>query len=401
VNRQLTILAPVRYLWRFNSPKRSRHQIHFRTFLPLNYISKKIEGVTLFNPFPPKRFDLIHAFNRIPISELPFLIGFESHLPRGFGIEKSAFFRAMTERLVSQKCRAIVAISQYAQRQFLRVHEGSKYFDELRAKLHVRLPNIVIDPAEDAFRGAIQEPIRILFVGNHFGRKGGCVTLRMAELAAERKLPLRFDIVSKFEVGHSSWTDPLDQAYFDRYRKLLTLPNVCYHGWLPNNAVLKLIREANFAVLTTFSDSFGFSAIEAMANYTPVIATTQGALPEFIEHEKNGVLVPLPTDEFGEWIRINDDRSTARFAAVHQDEIERLSHAALDSVTRLTASRKAYEALRRNARATAVELFSSNDADQYWDDMYERAIEGYAPTGIRSLADRVIANSASSALRHW
>lgn len=304
----------------------------------------------------------------------------------------------MTKRLVSPDCRAIVAISRWAQRNFLRVHEGSPYFDELRAKLHVRLPNIVIDLAEDdPCRGAIQEPIRILFVGNHFGRKGGCVTLRMAELAAEQKLPLRFDIISRFEVGRGSWTDPMDRIYFDRYRNLLTLSNVVYHGSLPNCAVLKLIRRAHFAVLTTFSDSFGFSAIEAMANYTPVIATKQGALPEFIEHEKNGVLLSLPTDEFGEWIHINDDRSTTRFAAVHRDEIERLTHAALDSVTRLAASWRTYEALRSSARATAVKLFSSNDADQYWDDMYDRAVDGYVPAGIHSLADPVVANSANTA----
>ena len=129
--RQLSILAPVRYLWRFNSPRRSRHNIPFRTFLPLNYVSKKIEGITLFNPLPLKRFDLIHAFNRIPVSGLPFIIGFKSHLPRGFGMEKTRVFRLMTERLASSKCRAIIAISQSARQFFLRMHEGSPYYDAL------------------------------------------------------------------------------------------------------------------------------------------------------------------------------------------------------------------------------------------------------------------------------
>ena len=376
MDHQLTILAPVRYLWGFNSPRHSRHQIYVRTFLPLNYISQKIEGVTLFNPLPPKRFDLIHAFNRIPLSGLPFLIGFESHLPRGFGIEKSAFFRFMTERLASGKCRAIVAISQSARRLFLQMHEGSPYYDELSAKLHVRLPNIVIDSLEDACRGAIQEPIRVLFVGNHFGRKGGCVTLRIAELALEHKLPLRFDIVSKFEVGRRSWTDPTDPAYFDRYRKLLRLPNVYYHGPLPNGSVLTLLRQTHFAILATFSDTFGFSAIEAMANYTPVIATAQGSLPEFIRDGHNGILLDLQTDEFGEWIHRLDDRSTAAFAALHREEIERLAVAALDHIVHIAGDATAYRALRKNARASAIALFSAEQANKYWDDMYERAIEG-------------------------
>ena len=119
MSRSLSILAPTRYPWKFNSPKHSRHRISVRHFLPLNYISKKIEGITIFNPLPPRHFDLIHAFNRIPITWLPFIIGFESHLPRGFGIENSAFtFRYMTSRLASDNCRAIIATSEFARRTF-------------------------------------------------------------------------------------------------------------------------------------------------------------------------------------------------------------------------------------------------------------------------------------------
>lgn len=376
MDRRLSILAPIRYPWRFNSPKQSRHQIAVRAFAPLNYISKRIEGITVFNPLPPRRFDLIHAFNRIPLSALPFVIGFESHLPRGFGIEHSAFFHLMTARLAHDKCRAIIATSQCARRIFLKMHEGSPYRERLLQKLHVSLPNIELEEAEDACAGQIQEPIQVVFVGNHFGRKGGCVALRMAELANDKKLPLCLDVISKFEVGEVSWTDPTDPKYFDRYRELLNLPNVRFHGSLPNPEVLALVRRAHFAILTTFSDTFGYSAIEAMANYTPIIATAQGALPEFIQDGYNGVLLDLDTDELGEWIHANADRTKATFAAKHREEIERLAHASLQAVMNLAADRDQYGALRRNARATAVKLFSAKDANVYWDELYDRAVDG-------------------------
>jgi glycosyltransferase involved in cell wall biosynthesis len=372
----LSILAPTRYPWRFNSPRQSRHRIAIRNFLPLNYISKKIEGITIFNPLPPRHFDLIHAFNRIPISGLPFVIGFESHLPRGFGIERSAFFRFMTSRLAKDNCRAIIATSNFARRMFLKMHERTQLHDLLYKKIRVRLPNILISDTGDAFDPRSGEQIRLVFVGNHFGRKGGCVTLRMAELAIEKRLPILFDIVSKFEVGPPSWTDPLTPAYFDRYRNLLTLSNVRYHGSLANTAVVELIRQAHFVILTTFSDTFGYSAIEAMANYTPVVGTAQGALPEFIEHKKNGVLLDLATDEFGEWMHLKADRETDAFARRHHAEIERLADAALDAVMRLAASSSEYGKLRQNARATAVKLFSAKDANKYWDDLYESAVRG-------------------------
>ena len=374
MSQPLSILAPIRYLWKFNSPKQSRHRISVRTFLPTNYISKKIEGMTIFNPLPPRHFDLIHAFNRIPLSTLPFVIGFESHLPRGFGIENSAFFKSMTSKLASDKCRAIIAISEFARRTFIRMHQRSPYRDLLYQKIQVRLPNILIGEAPDACEPSPQEPISVVFVGNHFGRKGGCVTLRMAELAMVKRLPIAFDIISGFEVGAPSWTDPLKSGYFDRYRELLRLPNVRYHRSLPNASVLELIQRAHFAILTTFSDTFGFSAIEAMANYTPVIATRQGALPEFIEHNKNGILLDLSTDEFGEWIYLGADRTSENFARRHREEIERLADAALNAVERMTANGQKYRELRRNARTTAVNLFSAKDATEYWDDLYEASV---------------------------
>jgi hypothetical protein len=55
--------------------------------LPLNLLSLRLDGVTAFNPISPRKFDLVHAFNRIPVARTPFVICFESHLPRAFCVE--------------------------------------------------------------------------------------------------------------------------------------------------------------------------------------------------------------------------------------------------------------------------------------------------------------------------
>jgi glycosyltransferase involved in cell wall biosynthesis len=221
----------------------------------------------------------------------------------------------------------------------------------------VRLPNIPIEPADDAFDGLIREPVRLAFIGHHFGRNGGCVALRIAEPAVEKHYPVVVDIVSKFQIG--SWVDPIDASYFDHYRKLLELPNVHYHS-LANKGVIDLIRNAHFEILVTFSDTFGYSAIEAMANFTPVIATPVGALPEFIS--ENGILLDINTNALGEWIHHEADRSTAAFAALHRDEIERLAQSALHRNVELTAKPEKYSAMRRSARSNAVEFFAADDA---------------------------------------
>ena len=139
--RRLRILAPTRYPWRFNGPRRSKHAVSNRSFAPFNYLSPRVEGVTVFNPLPPRRFDLIHAFNRIPIGLTPYLIGFESHLPRAFGLERSLYCRTLIHSLNSDRCRGIFAISEHARNIFRRTVRHLPQFPELESKLFVRYPN--------------------------------------------------------------------------------------------------------------------------------------------------------------------------------------------------------------------------------------------------------------------
>lgn len=383
----LRILAPTRYPWRFNGPRQSRHRVENRDFVPFNKLSPAIEGITLFNPWPPRRFDLVHAFNRIPLGPTPFLIGFESHLPRAFGAEGGRYWRWLVDRLASPRCRAIVAISRYAERVFLDQHAGAPQLEALRRKLHVRLPNL---PAADSAEAVTDEapadgePLRVAFVGNHFGRKGGCVGVRMAELALARGVPLQVEIVSKLEVGGDIWTDPPDPAFFSPYLEALhRLPNIRHHPGLGNDAVLALLRRSPFSLLATFSDTFGYSAIEAMSQGSVVIATRQGALPECLDDGESGVLLDLPLSPLGEWQHVagGAPRRDPAYAALYRDEIERLATEALDRITAIASVPGRLAAMRRAARRAAAARFSARAADSYWDDLYTRAAAGVVPAG--------------------
>lgn len=370
--KQLSILAPTRYPWTFNGPRHSRHRIERRAFLPVNLIAKRYEGVTAFNPFPPRRFDLVHAFNRIPLGASKFVIGFESHLPRAYGMERTRYFRWLTQMLARPSCRRIIAISEHARRTFRAVHASGPHRDELEGKLTVRYPNIVIPDVEDALGGEPASPVRALFVGNHFGRKGGCVAVRLAQMAMERGFPLEIDVVSALQVGGAIWTDPPSTAFFETYLKLLELPNVRFHKSLPNERVLGLLRASHFCLLPSFSDTFGFSAVEAMANWTPVVATCQSALPEFVSHRENGILIDLPTTELGDWIHSGSPRrSETWFERNYADEIERLAETTFAEISAAVSDPLVYRRMRCEARATAKTLFDAEAAAAYWDRLYE------------------------------
>lgn len=375
-HRSLRVLAPTRYPWRFNGPRHSAHAIENRNFAPLNYVHKSLEGMTLFNPYPPRAFDLVHAFNRIPLGFTPFVIGFESHLPRGFGLEESRYYRQMTKLLASDRCRGIVAISHHARRTFEHTHRNSPYREVLQRKLSVRYPNLEVPSAPPDLTYTAGEPFVLSFVGNHFARKGGCVAVRVAEMALEKRLPLRVEIVSSLQVGREVWTDPLNPAFFDTYRTLLDLPNVRWHRALSNAAVHDLFRRSHMSLLTTFCDTFGYSAVESMIHGTPVIATRQGALPEFIADGRNGVLVDLETGADGEWVHIaHPDRASREYEAIVASGIERMAASVVEGIARCIEDPHHLAALRRNAWLDARRQFSAEAASTFWDQFYRDALD--------------------------
>lgn len=376
--RKLKILAPTRYPWRFNSPRHSRHDISVRRFVPFNRIWGAVEGVTIFNPLPPRRFDLIHAFNRIPLGVTPFVIGYESHLPRCFSAEDGMLFPGLASMLVSDRCRGIVAISHYARQVFLRQHAGRPWAAALEAKLVVRYPNVDLPPLPAPLVSQPGEPVRMVFVGAHFARKGGLVCLRLAERAHREGFPIHIDIVSALEMGEVSWVDPLRPSFYDKDRALLaTLPNVTLHGAMSNADVLKLVGKAHFVLLPTFADTFGFSAIEAMAMGTPPIVTNQGALPEFVQDGRNGIMLPFETNGLGDWIHSSiQDRTTRSYESLFRDAVDRTGDTLFERLQALPVHGQTYAALRREARLTAERMFSSHDATEFWDNLYERCADG-------------------------
>ena len=375
-NGTVNVLAPTRYLWTFNSPRFSRHAIERRDFVPLNKVSQQIDGFTIYWSNPLKRHDLIHAFNRVPISLTPYIIGFESHLPRAFGREDKPLFRRMSESLAGDRCRKIIAISETAKRHFLKQHQDSPHLDVLTEKLVVRYPSMPIPDMKFNVPYEAGHLIRLLFVGNHYLRKGGHVGVKIAQLAKARGVPVQVDIISGMEIGSASWVDPVDPDYLNSVRQELeTTDGVVFHQRQPSHRVLELMSQAHFSILPTFSDSFGFSVIESMVNGTPVVLTNQGVFPEFITDGTNGIMINLEVSSLNEWIHMwKHDRASKSFARLFDETSDDLAHQALDRIERLMSDPEAYQAMRRAARSTAERLFCAEKATAFWDSLYEEVL---------------------------
>ncbi|HZO51344.1 MAG TPA: glycosyltransferase family 4 protein, partial [Bryobacteraceae bacterium] len=119
-----------------------------------------------------------------------------------------------------------------------------------------------------------EAPLRLLFVGGDFRRKGGDILLAAFRDALRKTCTL--DIVTRESLN----TEGLD--------------GVQVHRGLGPNApeLMRLYARADVFVFPTFADTLPIVIMEAMASGLPVVTTDVGALSEEVEHGVTGFLVP-------------------------------------------------------------------------------------------------------------
>ena len=128
-----------------------------------------------------------------------------------------------------------------------------------------------------------RSPVRLLFVGGDFARKGGATVVEAFRRGLAQTCTL--DIVTK------------DVKIED---ELAGVEGVHVHcGLTSNSSLLKeLYANADVFVFPTQADCFPIAVMEAMAAGLPIVATNVGALSEEVEHGVNGFIVS-PRDAGG------------------------------------------------------------------------------------------------------
>jgi glycosyltransferase involved in cell wall biosynthesis len=122
----------------------------------------------------------------------------------------------------------------------------------------------------------VDSPLRLLFVGGDFERKGGNILLELLRTLFSGTCTL--DIVTR---------DPSVQAS----------DNVRVHQATPNSPELKrLFGAADLFVMPGQAEAFGIAYLEAMASGLPVIAGDSGGVHDIVEHDVTGWVV-RPTIE--------------------------------------------------------------------------------------------------------
>jgi glycosyltransferase involved in cell wall biosynthesis len=143
------------------------------------------------------------------------------------------------------------------------------------SKVVVIPPGVDLDKWKSARGDGPQMPVRLLFVGGDFRRKGGDTLLKAFRTSLMQQCEL--DIVTREHVDTQG------------------LSGVRVHHGLGSNApkLMELYAQADIFALPTQGDVLPLVIMEAFASGLPVITTDVGAVREQVEDGVTGFLVPL------------------------------------------------------------------------------------------------------------
>ncbi len=137
-------------------------------------------------------------------------------------------------------------------------------------------------PSGGSFVPASDGRVRITFLGKIGPNKG---TRQLIEALAALK-------------HRSDWTATICgngavEESRDLVGRLGIADRALFPGWLDDRETAEQLRNTDIFVLPSFSEGLPMSILEAFARGIAVVATPVGSVPEVIEHERNGLLVPV------------------------------------------------------------------------------------------------------------
>lgn len=144
------------------------------------------------------------------------------------------------------------------------------------ARIRVQPPGVDLDAWRmPERRGESSRPLRLLFVGGDFARKGGQILLDVLRTRADGRFAL--DVVTRDDVACED--------------------GVRVHRAEPNSPELReLYARADVFVLPTRAEAFGIATVEAMASGIPVIVSDVGGARDIVDDGETGWLIEPETD---------------------------------------------------------------------------------------------------------
>ena len=256
-------------------------------------------------------------------------------------------FRRAKFALVNRGVCRLVFVSEALRRRFLE-------FGSLRPELTAVVSNGVDVAAFErdgnrSFRRALgvsESDYLVGAVGNLRPAKGYDVLLDAAARLTARAPHTRFVIVGQ-------GGDDLETALLAQRHRLGLDERVIFAGF--QSDVRRVLSSLDTFVLSSRSEGFSISTVEAMAAGIPVVATRCGGPEDILEHDRTGLLVPNGSAD-----------------------------AIATAIERLQTDPSLRERLAINARAAAADRFGVQAQARAYEAIYDQCIAARTPAATRS-----------------
>lgn len=342
-----------------------------RKWTPLKRVLRWADA---FAVLPERDYDVVHAINSVPVfTRRPYVVTFEDYLPRVPEDRHVGWLeRRLRRSLLGDRCVAAIAISQYALRQFRWQSRDFAEREALEAKMELLYPCIAPKRTKPKRMNA---KLKLAFVGHDFMRKGGPALLRAHGRLRAQGLDVETTVVSTLRWSPKDYIGPPSADYVAGELGRLGQEGVVHHGGLSNEQTMKVVEDADFLVLPTLHDTFGYVSLEALACGTPVLASATCAQPEIVEDGVCGHLLELASDgHVGKWAWTYRSGEPGYLEA-YEAAVESLAQAIVERLAAGWGNAQAYRSLSEGALEQVRAKFDPDVSRQRLEELYERCRE--------------------------
>lgn len=308
-------------------------QKQFDLFKIPDRIAFKLSGTTSefyhnFHWSLTNKCDLYHLFNGISFNKKPWVSTYETFLPRlrkydEYWKKHPEFWNKKGVKLMaSDSCKRLIAISnnsQEIQKEILKEYYP-EFLDDILPKMEVLHPQQLLKIEGWGEKAFADDKIHFTLASPDFFNKGGGEILRVMDRILEKRKDLFFHIISRIQFGDGH-THSTQEDQNEAFRIINKYPeHISRVDYLPNEELLELFKNSHVHFRTSYSDTYGFSVLEAQANGSPVISTDIRALGE-INNSDLGYVIKVPKDKYGNGIiKTVEDRK--RFSSILEEGLE-------------------------------------------------------------------------------
>ena len=136
-----------------------------------------------------------------------------------------------------------------------------------------------------------RETVKVLFVGRLEDRKGAHILARAIPFVVKSNASVHFTMLGSDCPGIDGVSSMKDYIT-DLLRDSGCLDRIAFHAPVPYHELVEHYRNADIMVVPSLYDNSPYTCLEAMSCGIPVIGTSAGGMPEYIDNGKCGIIVP-------------------------------------------------------------------------------------------------------------